>query len=69
MPVRSYLGAVSQELVGSCRRQAASEGSLSLTVASSLVNKRIRRDDEGRADHERAGKGGGGGPGLFARWE
>ena len=42
-------------------RRAASEGSLSLTVAGSLSAKWIRRGSGGRGEHEREGKGSGGG--------
>ena len=39
--------------------QAASEGSLSLTVAGSLGAEQIQRSCEGRGVHERVVKGGG----------
>ena len=53
-PARHLLEA-SREAV----RWAASEGSLSLTVAGSLSNECIRRGSGGRGDHEREGKGSG----------
>ena len=59
----------SQALVGARWMRAASEGSLSLTVAGSLDTERSQRGGEGRGYHERGGKGGGGGSGIFARGE
>ena len=47
--------------------QAASEGSMSLIVAGSLDTKCRRRSGEGRVEHDRIGKGGGGGSITFAR--
>ena len=43
------------------RRWFASEISMSLTVTGILDTKRIQRGSEGRVDHDRTGKGGGGG--------
>ena len=45
------------------RRRAASEGSLSLTVASNLEAERSQRGNKGKGEQERVGKGGGGGSG------
>ena len=48
-------------------RWSASEGSLLLTVAGSLNAGRIWRGGGGLEEHDRAGKGGGGGPMTFYR--
>ena len=61
------MAAAREPLVGSRQRRAASEGSLSLTVAGSLDNEQSRRGGKGRGEQERAEKGGGGGSGNFAR--
>ena len=62
-------GADNQAFVGAHRRRAASEGSMSLTVAGSLDTERSRRGGEGRGDHECVRKGGGRGSGRFTRRE
>ena len=49
----------------STMRQAASEGSLLLTVVSNLNAEQRRRGDKGRGDQERGGKGSGGGSGRL----
>ena len=49
--------------------QASSEGSLLLMVAGSLDTKWNQRYDKERREHERVGKGGGGGSGIFSREE
>ena len=48
--------------------QVSGEGSLFLTVVVSLDAKRSGRGGGIRGEHERAGKGGGGGSGCFAIW-
>ena len=61
------MGAASQALVGACRRQEPSEGSLLPTVVGNLESERSSRGVEGREDNKRAGKVGGGGLGRFIR--
>ena len=64
-PGRAELGAASQALVGACQRRASSEVSLPPTVVGILGTEWIRRGGEGRVEHERASKGGGGGSGVL----
>ena len=45
----------------------ASEGLLLLTVVHSLNDEQIWRSGRGGGEHERANKGGGGGPERFSR--
>ena len=47
-------------------RRAASEGSLSLMVTVSFNDEWIQRGGGEGGEHERAGKGGGGGPRRFS---
>ena len=68
-PVGQSQGRPTRHWLDPVGRRAASEGSLSLTVASSLDTEQIRRGGEGRGEHEHAGKGGGGGSGQFTSAE
>ena len=49
------------------RRWSASEVAMSLMSAGRLDTNRRRRGGEGRGEHDRTGKVGGGGSGTFAR--
>ena len=68
-PVGKNQGRPTRHWLDPVRRQAASEGSLSLMVEGSYNADRSQGGGEGRVEHERLLKGGGGGSGRSSSRE